>query len=94
LQAPNLPFVAGQLPAFQINKTGPDGRPHIDDAAVRINEAVAGLQKQVSNYAFVTAEGTADIGDHTHFNAVSARLLGQRYAEAMRKLQRPARRRP
>lgn len=93
LQEPNVPFVAGQLPAFQINKTGPDGRPQINDAAVRINEAVAGLTKQVPHYAFITAEGTADIGDHTHFNAVSARLMGQRYAVAMQQLQRPARRR-
>ncbi|GAB3862198.1 sialate O-acetylesterase [Hymenobacter terrigena] len=93
LQAPNVPFVAGQLPAFQINKTNPDGRPQINDAAVRINEAVAGLTKQVPHYAFVTAEGTADIGDHTHFNAVSARLMGQRCAAAMQLLQRPARHR-
>ncbi|MBH8560183.1 sialate O-acetylesterase [Hymenobacter negativus] len=94
LQTPNVPFVAGQLPAFQLNKTSPDGRPQINDSAVRINEAVAGLQKQVPNYAFVTAESTADIGDHTHFNAVSARLMGQRYAAAMQRLQHPARRRP
>lgn len=93
LQVPALPFVAGQLPAFQINKTGPYGLPHVNDSAVRINEAVAGLQKQVPNYAFITAESTADIGDHTHFNAVSARLLGQRYATAMQQLQRLARRR-
>lgn len=91
LQAPTVPFVAGQLPAFQINKPGPDGRPHRNDAAVRINKAVAELQKQVPNYACITAEGTADVGDHTHFNAASARLMGQRYAAAMRQLQRPAR---
>jgi hypothetical protein len=88
LQAPAVPFVAGQLPAYQINKPGADGLPHVNEAAVRINEAVAGLQKQVPNYAFVTAESTADIGDHTHFNAVSARLMGQRYAAAMQQLQR------
>jgi hypothetical protein len=92
LQAPNVPFVAGQLPAYQINKPGADGLPHVNDSAVRINEAVAGLTKQVPNYAFVTAEGTSDIGDHTHFNAVSARLMGQRYAAAMQQLQRLARR--
>lgn len=88
LQAPAVPFVAGQLPAFQINKPGADGRPQVNESAVRINEAVAGLTKQVTNYAYITAEGTADIGDHTHFNAASARLLGQRYATAMQQLQR------
>ncbi|GAB3586336.1 sialate O-acetylesterase [Hymenobacter daeguensis] len=87
LQAPTVPFVAGQLPAFQITKPGADGRPQVNESAVRINEAVAGLGKQVANYAYVTAEGTADIGDHTHFNAASARLLGQRYAAAMQRLQ-------
>jgi hypothetical protein len=87
LPAPTISFVAGQLPAFQINKTSPNGRPQVNTSAVRINEAVAGLLKQVPNYAFVTAEGTADIGDHTHFNAVSARLMGQRYAAAMQQLQ-------
>jgi hypothetical protein len=88
LQAPTVPFVAGQLPAFQINKTGSDGRPSVNGAAIRINEAVAELTKQVANYAYITAEGTSDIGDHTHFSAASARLLGQRYAAAMRQLQR------
>lgn len=93
LQAPNVPFVAGQLPAFQINKTSADGRPSVNDAAIRINEAVAGLTKQVTNYAYITAEGTSDIGDHTHFNAVSARLLGQRYAATMQQLQPHSKRR-
>lgn len=87
LQAPNVPFVAGQLPAFQITKPGPDGLPRLNESAVRINEALAGLTKQAANYSYITAEGTADIGDHTHFNAVSARLLGQRYATVMQQLQ-------
>ena len=88
LQTPAVPFVAGQLPAFQINKPGADGRLQVNNAAIRINEAVAALTKQVPNYAYVTAEGTSDIGDHTHFDAASARLLGQRYAAAMQQLQR------
>jgi hypothetical protein len=92
LHAPTVPFVAGQLPDFQINRAGSDGQLHVNDAAMRINEAVAGLQKQVPNYAFVTVEGTADIGDHLHFNAASARLLGQRYAAAMQQLQAKNRR--
>jgi hypothetical protein len=87
LQAPNVPFVAGQLPAYQINRPGADGRPQVNESAVRINEAVAGLTKQVANYTYITAEGTSDVGDHTHFNAVSARLMGQRYAAAIQRLQ-------
>jgi hypothetical protein len=92
LQAPAVPFVAGQLPAFQINKPSADGRPQVNESAVRINEAVAGLTKLVAHYSFVTAEGTSDIGDHTHFNAASARLMGQRYAAAMQQLQPKAKR--
>ena len=92
LHAPAVPFVAGQLPAFQINKPASDGRLQVNDAAVRINQALTSLPKEVPNYAYISAEGTADIGDHTHFNAASARLLGQRYAAAMRRLQRPVRR--
>ncbi|MBO2012267.1 sialate O-acetylesterase [Siccationidurans soli] len=87
LQAPTVPFVAGQLPDFQINKIGADSQLHLNEAAQRINQAVAELQKRVSNYTYITAEGTADIGDHVHFNAASARLLGLRYATAMRRLQ-------
>ncbi|MBD2721862.1 sialate O-acetylesterase [Hymenobacter armeniacus] len=88
LRAPGVPFVAGQLPAFQINKAGPDGQPHPNEAARRVNQAVAALAAQVANYAYIGAEGTADIGDHTHFNAASARLLGRRYAAAMQALHR------
>lgn len=61
--------------------------PQVNVAAMRTNKAGANLQKQVSTYAFVTAEGTADLGDHIHFNAASARLLGRRYAVAMQRLQ-------
>ena len=92
LHTPTVPFVAGQLPDFQINKPASDGRLQVNDAAVRINQALTSLPKEVANYAYITVEGTADIGDHTHFNAASARLLGQRYAAAMRRLQRPVRR--
>ena len=88
LRAPAVPFVAGQLPAFQINRPGPGGQPQTNSAAVRVNEAVAQLQNLVPHYAYITADGTADIGDHTHFDAASARRLGQRYAAAMQQLQR------
>jgi hypothetical protein len=83
LQTPNVPFVAGQLPAFQFEQgdgTGPR----------RVNQAVAALAQTVPHYAYVTAEGTHDVGDHTHVDAASARLMGQRYARAMQTLQRSA----
>jgi hypothetical protein len=92
LQSPNLPFVAGQLPAFQFTKIGPDGLPHPNPGAERVNDAVAALGRTVPHYAYVSAAGTTDRGDHLHFDARSARLLGQRYAKAMQKIQRRARR--
>ena len=92
LRAPTVPFVAGQLPDFRLDKAGADGQPHPNATTPRINQAVAALQQQVPNYAYITVEGTADIGDDTHFDAASARLLGRRYAATMQQLQRPAHR--
>lgn len=94
LQAPALPFVAGQLPAFQFTKVSPDGTTRPNPSAERVNTAVAALAKTVPHYAYISAAGTADRGDHLHFDARSARLLGQRYAQAMQQVQRRARRRP
>ncbi|MDB5235051.1 MAG: putative acetyl xylan esterase AxeA [Hymenobacter sp.] len=83
LQTPNVPFVAGQLPEFQFSQA----KPNEPTAARTINAAVAQLRGQVPHYDFITAEGTHDIGDHTHLDAASARLMGHRYAVAMRALQ-------
>lgn len=84
LDIPGLPFVAGQLPDYQIYKTDSSGAKRINTSALAVNKAIESIK--VKNYAFIRAKGTADIGDHTHFNAVSARLMGQRFAEAMIKL--------
>lgn len=92
LQAPAVPFVAGQLPAFQFQKAGSDGVPHPNADAVRINDAVAALGKTVPHYAYVSAAGTTDRGDQLHFDARSARLMGQRYAQAMQQLRKARRR--
>lgn len=89
LHAPTLPFVAGQLPAFQFQKVAADGQLTPNPGAERINEVLAALGKTVAHYACVPATGTTDRGDHLHFDAASARLMGQRYAEAMQRLQRP-----
>ncbi|GAA3951783.1 sialate O-acetylesterase [Hymenobacter algoricola] len=87
LQAPDLPFVAGQLPEFQLLKPDSTGHRRPNEAARRLNAAVAKLGRTVPHYAFVSAAGTRHIGDQTHFDAASARLLGRRYAAAMLRLQ-------
>jgi hypothetical protein len=94
LQAPNVPFVAGQLPDFQFTKTTPDGTTQPNPGAERVNAAVAALARTVPHYTYVSAAGTTERGDQLHFDARSARLLGQRYARAMQQMQRQARRRP
>jgi len=87
LQAPNVPIVAGQLPDFQFLKLNSANRPHSNEAARRINAAVAGLGRTVPRYAYVATNGTRHIGDQTHFDAASTRLMGRRYVAAMLRLQ-------
>jgi hypothetical protein len=73
LQAPDLPFVAGEIGYF--NKTN------------YINPIINKLPQQVRQTAVVSAEGLTDKGDSVHFNTPSARELGKRYAQSMKRLQ-------
>lgn len=72
LNAPNLPFVVGQL--------SPD-KPQRND----FNNMILELPNEVKNTGVITAEETSTI-DSTHFDSSSQRLLGKRYAEALLKL--------
>lgn len=72
LNAPNLPFVAGEIGYF--NKEN------------YINEITNKLPAELENTAVVSAKDLTDKGDHLHFDSVSARELGKRYAAAMKKL--------
>jgi hypothetical protein len=68
----DLPFVLGEIGHFK--------------KVQLINEIIRTVPNIVPNVGVVTAEGLTDIGDGTHFDAASARELGRRYAEAIRKL--------
>jgi len=72
LNAPNLPFVAGQLSG---------------DKPIRnnFNTMILELPNTVKHTGVVTTEGTSTI-DKTHFDSASQRLLGKRYAVEMLKL--------
>lgn len=70
---PNLPFVAGELGYFI--------------QADFINRVINQLPQVVPYTAVVSAKDLTDKGDHLHFDTLSARELGKRYAEAMKKLQ-------
>lgn len=74
LDAEQVPFVAGELPQLdekflEVNKL--------------FNEQLQGFGSTVSNYACVSAKDLTDGGDKLHLDAKSARIFGQRYAEAM-----------
>lgn len=94
LQAPHLPFVAGQLPPFQLVNQDSAGRPQPNEAAIQVNAAIAHLVQQVPYYGYVSAQATKDRGDRVHFDAASARRMGRRYAQAMRELLRKDKSKP
>ena len=70
LNAPNLPFIAGEIGYF--NKEN------------FINQIVGQLPKEVENTTVVSAKDLVDKGDQLHFNTASAHELGKRYAAAMK----------
>ncbi len=76
LAAPDIPFVASELSPLDPRKA---------EAVTAFNAVVGGLN--VRNYACVSGAGLDHKGDKLHYNAASARILGQRYAEKMKALQ-------
>ncbi|MEO7412350.1 MAG: sialate O-acetylesterase [Opitutaceae bacterium] len=80
LNAPNVPFIAGQMGRFE-------GAPW-DEHRTRVDQAQRELPNKVPHVAYVTAEGLKDKGDKIHFDTASFRELGRRYAEAYLKLGR------
>ena len=72
--APNLPFVAGELGTFNSE--------NLADTE-KFNVVLQNLTNTVKVYACVSSRGLKDRGDHLHFDAESARILGQRYVAAM-----------
>lgn len=78
LDAPDVPFIAGQMGVF------PE-RPW-NDAKKRVDQAHRDLPKRVAHTAFVSSDGLTHKGDKVHFSAESYRELGRRYAAAYLKL--------
>jgi hypothetical protein len=70
LSQPMLPFVAGEIGLF--------------NTVNYINPIIDQLPQHVPYTAVVSAVGLSDKGDHLHFDTSSARLLGKRYAVAMK----------
>jgi hypothetical protein len=75
LNAPDVPFILGQLGPFR-TVTGND----------TMNDLLLHIPDTHPNTACATSEGLTSIGDGTHFDAASLREFGYRYAVAYRKL--------
>lgn len=75
LQAPEVPFIAGELAQLKAERSA-------DTAA--FNAVLAGLHGRIPRFALATAEGLRDGGDQLHLDTASARELGRRYAAALR----------
>ena len=78
LNAPGVPFIAGQLGQFE-------GSPW-NDGKQAIDKIYQSLPTKVPHTAIVSSEGLKDKGDKTHFDAASYREFGKRYFEAYKKL--------
>jgi hypothetical protein len=78
--APDLPFIAAELPAFQI-------KPKTDSIPLnQINQAINELKSSIKYYSVIKADNTTHKGDTLHYNSASARLMGKRYAGEMIRL--------
>lgn len=87
LNAPDVPFVAGELGRYlkDLCEEGSDGRqqaviPYWQTVNEQIHEAV----RKLPNAAVVSSEGLESNSDILHFNTPSVRILGVRYADAMK----------
>lgn len=83
LDAPNLPFVVGELGEFLTNRKKQPPLPRANE----VNQALRDLPKHVSNTGFASAHGLTDKGDELHFDSKSQREFGKRYADVMWQLQ-------
>jgi hypothetical protein len=70
LAAPDLPVLIGQLGQF---------RPWTADDSI-VDAAHRDVARTVAHVAFVSSDSLIDQGDGIHFDAVSARKLGRRFA--------------
>lgn len=77
---PDLPVLIGQLGRFP---AAPWTAWHL-----QVDAAHRRLAADLRHVAFVSSDGLVDKGDALHFDAVSARTLGRRYADAYRALTR------
>lgn len=78
LNAPDVPFIAGQMGKFADMPWKPE--------KVIVDKAHQELPNKVPHTAVVSSEGLNHQGDKVHFDSASYRELGKRYAEAFLRL--------
>jgi hypothetical protein len=76
LEAPHVPFLAGQMGQFA-------ERPW-SDAKRLVDKAHRDLSDKVPHTAFVNSDGLTHKGDKVHFDAKSYREFGRRFANTYR----------
>jgi len=83
LKNPRLTFIAGELPTFQTQKPDKEKKLQFNPYVAPINAVLQNLKSILRDFNYVLATNTDHIGDYLHFNAASARLMGERYASLM-----------
>lgn len=85
LDAPEVPFIAGELGEFLYVRSGGKS-PY----ARVVNEQINLLPTLIPNTAVVHSAGLEHKGDELHFDAQAQKEFGQRYFAALQSLQTPA----
>lgn len=78
LDAPNVPFIVGQMGQFPEKPWS--------DAKRRVDQVHRELPTRIQRIAFVSSDGLTHNGDQVHFDAAGYRELGRRYAQAYHEL--------
>lgn len=84
LEHEDLPIVFGELGRFLADANKRDGNPYAYFEMV--NESLRRASHQLKNCALVSSVGLTSNPDLLHFDTPSLRILGLRYAAAMKKL--------
>lgn len=83
LNAPDVPFIAGELGEFLYTRTG-NQSPY----ARVINEQINSLPRLLPRTAVVSSAGLGHKGDQLHFSAEAQKEFGRRYFNALQSLQK------
>ena len=79
LDAPDLPFIVGQLGQFEKAPWSPYTK--------MVNDAQIAVAKEMAYVEFISSAGLVSKSDNLHFDSPSQREFGRRYAAAYWKLQ-------